>query len=117
MQVYDDAKVTIEFAGCTAKKPYSFSDTVYYHANFNIKNKTDAELTFQPDSISFNGLSYNSFMGSEAVAPRSSGKIRFRTETVIPTDGINETSGQVRVIDFAKDILEMSYEAKWVGVK
>ena len=37
--VYDDENVTIEFAGCTTEKPYSWSDTVYYYANFNIKNK------------------------------------------------------------------------------
>lgn len=116
VQVYDDKNVTIEFAGCTVEKPYSWSDTVYYYANFNIKNKTDTELTFQPDSISFNGLSYNSFGGSEPVAPKSTGKISFYTETVIPTSGISKTSGQISVIDFSKNILEMSYDAKWVDI-
>ena len=118
VQVYDDKKVTIEFAGCTVEKPYSWSDTTYYYANFNIKNKTDTELTFQPDSISFNGLSFNSFIGSEAVAPKSTGKISFYTETEIPTSGINKTSGQISVVDFSKSITDnsFSYEAKWVDV-
>ena len=116
VQVYDDESVTIDFAGCTVEKPYSWSDTVYYYANFNIKNKTSSELTFQPDSISFNGLSYNSFSGSESVAPKSTGKVSFYTETVIPTSGINKTSGQISVIDFSKDISDWSYDAKWVDI-
>lgn len=114
--VYNDENVTIEFAGCSVEKPYSWVDTVYYYVNFNIKNKTNTELTFQPDSISFNGLSYNNFIGSEAVAPQSSGKISFYTETQIPTSGISKTSGQISVIDFSKNLLEMSYDAKWVNI-
>lgn len=117
-KVYEDDMVTIEFAGCTAEKPYSWMDTVYYHANFNIKNKTDAELTFQTDSLSFNGFSYNSFIGSDHVAPKSTGKVDFYTETQLPTSGIYKTSGQIKVIDFSKSVLDKgySYEAKWVDV-
>lgn len=116
VQVYEDENVVIDFVDCTAEKPYEYMDTVYYYANFNVRNKTDAELTFQPDSLSFNGLSYNNFMGSEAVAPQSTGRISFYTETQIPTTGINKVSGQVSVIDFNKSLLEMSYDAKWVNV-
>lgn len=118
VQVYDDKNVTIEFAGCTAEKLYSWSDEVYYYVNFNVKNKTDNELTFQADSLSFNGLSYNGFLGSDKVAPQSTGKVRFYTTTQIQTAGINKTSGQIRVIDFSKDIFdkEYSYDAKWVNV-
>lgn len=116
VEVYNDKNVTVEFAGCTVEKPYSFSDTVYYYANFNVKNKTDTELTFQTDSLSFNGLSFNDFLGSEAVAPQSTGKVRFYTQTVIPTVGINKTSGTIRVIDFDADLSDMSYDAKWVNV-
>lgn len=118
VEVYDDDNVTIEFAGCTAKKLYEWSDTVYYYANFNVKNKTDFELTFQTDSLSFNGLSFNSFSGSDEIAPKSTGKISFYTETQIPTSGINKTSGQISVIDFSKGIFdeEYSYKAKWINV-
>lgn len=118
VQVYDDSKVTIEFAGCTKEKPYSWAAEEYYYANFNIKNKTDNELTFQPDSISFNGLSYSSFIGSEKVAPKSTGKVSFYTKTEIPTAGISKTSGQISVIDFSAEILsgDYSYDAKWVDI-
>ena len=116
VQVYDDENVTIEFAGCTAEKPYEWSDVEYY-ANFNVKNKTDAELTFQSDALSFNGISYGSLFGSDDVAPQSTGKIRFSTTNeALPTSGINKTSGTIRVIDFSKSVFEMSYDAKWVNV-
>ena len=116
VQVYEDENVVIDFAGCTMEKPYDWMDTVYYYANFNVRNKTDVELTFQPDSISFNGISYNSFSGSESVAPQSTGKISFYTETIVPTSGISKTSGQIAVIDFNADLSNMSYDAKWVNV-
>lgn len=116
--VYDDKNVTIEFAGCTLEKPYEWSKTQYYYANFNIKNKTDVELTFQPGSLSFNGFSYNSFFGSEKVAPKSTGKVGFYTETQISTSGIYKTSGKIKVIDLSKSLFDdgYSYEAKWVDV-
>lgn len=116
VQVYDDNNVTIEFAGCTAEKPYSWADTVYYYANFNVKNKTDVELTFQTDALSFNGISYDGLAGSKTVAPQSSGKVSFYTDTLLPTGGINKTSGQIRVIDFSYSIFDTSYDAKWVNV-
>ena len=116
VQVYEDENVVIDFAGCTMEKPYDWMDTVYYYANFNVRNKTDVELTFQPDSLSFNGISYNSFSGSESVAPQSTGKISFYTETNVPISGISKTSGQIAVIDFNADLSNMSYDAKWVNV-
>lgn len=115
VQVYDDKYVTIEFAGCTAEKPYDWLD-VEYHANFNVTNKTDAELTFQSDALSFNGVSYKVLMGSDGVAPQSTGKITFQMKDEIPTSGINKTSGQIRVIDFEETVLKSSYDAKWVNV-
>ena len=117
VQVYNDDNVTIEFAGCSAEKPYDWMDTVYYYANFNVKNKTDAELTFQTDALSFNGISYTGFIGSESVAAQSTGKVRFyTTQIALPTSGINKTSGTIRVIDFNETLLDMSYDAKWVNI-
>ncbi len=118
VEVYDDDKITIEFAGCTVEKPYKFLDDVYYYANFNIKNKTDNELEFSPSSISFDGLSFGSFSGSEVVAPKSSGKVSFHTETQIPTSGISKTSGKIRVYDKSKNFMDDGYfyEAKWVDI-
>lgn len=119
VQVYDDKYVTIEFAGCTAEKPYEWSD-VEYHANFNIKNKTDVELTFQSDSLSFDGISYKVYSGSDEVAPQSTGKISFEMEDVVPINGVGKTSGKISVIDMSYRengvFDEMSYDAKWVNV-
>ena len=118
VQVYDDKYVTIEFAGCTAEKRYEWSD-VEYHANFNVKNKTDAELTFQSDALSFDGISYKVYSGSDEVAPQSTGKISFQMEDVVPTSGISKTSGKIKVVDFDRlltDWKSYSYDAKWVNV-
>lgn len=118
VQVYDDEFVTIEFAGCRA--PLESDWIKYYYADFNIKNKTDATLTFQPKAISFDGISYQ-FLGSEEVAPNSTGKISFYTESMIPTSGVSKTSGEVNVIDFDKMYENVfdgdsSYPAKWVDI-
>lgn len=118
IQVYDDEFVTIEFAGCRA--PSEDDWLKYYYADFNIKNKTDATLTFQPKAISFNGISYQ-FMGSEEVAPQSTGKVSFTTDNNIPVSGVNKTSGEVSVIDFDKMLNNIfdgssSYKARWVDV-
>lgn len=114
VQVYDDKYVTIEFAGCRA--PAKDAWVNYYYADFNIKNKTDVTLTFQPDAIAFNGISYQ-VNGSEEVAPQSTGKVSFYTSDVLPTSGINKTSGEVNVIDMNKLFEgDSSYKAKWVNV-
>lgn len=113
VQVYDDQYVTIEFAGCRTGTGY-FSE--YYYADFNIKNKTDVELTFQSDALSFDGVSYKVAMGSDAVAPQSTGKASFQMADAVPVNGIGKTSGQIRVIDFDYTLLENSYDAKWVNV-
>ena len=115
VQVYDDKNVTIEFVGCREKKGYS--STTYY-ADFNIKNKTDATLTFQPEAISFDGISYQ-VSGSEEVAPQSTGKISFYTyDDVLPIGGVSKTSGEINVIDFSRSVFDndYSYKAKWVNV-
>ena len=118
VQVYDDKYVTIEFAGCRQGEGYR-SD--YYYADFNIKNKTDATLTFQPKAISFDGISYQ-VSGSEEVAPQSTGKVSFVTyEDILPTGGVSKTSGQIRVIDFDEMLNNIfddgyAYDVKWVNV-
>lgn len=117
VQVYDDEYVTIEFAGCRA--PAEDDWVNYYYADFNIKNKTDATLTFQPQSLAFDGISYQ-VNGSEKVAPQSTGKVSFYTDKILPVNGVAKTSGEVNVIDFDKmsdNILsEHTYPAKWVEV-
>ena len=118
VQVYDDKYVTIEFAGCRQGDKY-YSD--YYYADFNIKNKTDATLTFQPKAISFDGISHQ-VSGSEEVAPQSTGKISFyTTKDILPIGGVGKTSGQIRVIDFDEMLNNIfddgyAYDVKWVNV-
>lgn len=114
VQVYDDQYVTIEFAGCRQGTGYNEK---YYYADFNIKNKTDATLTFQLDSIAFDGISYQ-ISGSEEVAPQSTGKISFYTyDEKLPVGGVGKTSGQISVIDWDKTVFgKQSYDAKWVNV-
>lgn len=117
VQVYDDKYVTIVFTGCTMEKPYEWSDEDYY-ANFNITNKTDAVLTFDIDTIALDGISYK-ISDMEEVAPQSTGKISFSAyDTVLPTNGISQTSGKIRVIDMDDDISDWDYDydAKWVDV-
>lgn len=115
VKVYEDEYVTIEFAGCRAPKKADYLK--WYYADFNITNKTDIELTFQPDAISFDGISYGDFSGSEDVAPKSTGKISFySTKYTLPVNSISKTSGQISVIDFSYTLFKTSYDAKWVDV-
>ena len=106
--LYEDENVSIAF-GELRDPDYSFVDGTY--ADFIITNKTDAELTFQPSAISFDGLSYQ-FIGSEDVAPNSTGVVTFTTSSVIP-HGVEISTGTVTVVDFSEDISDWSYDAKW----
>lgn len=117
VQVYDDEYVTIVFTGCTMEEPYEWS-TPEYHANFNIKNKTDAELTFDISSIALDGISYR-LGGMVEVAPQSTGKVSFYTyDNALPTSGVSKTSGKIRVIDMDDELTywDYEYDAKWVNV-
>lgn len=119
VKVYDDKYVTIEFIGCTMEKPYEWSDAEYY-ANFNVTNKTDVELEFSADALSFDGISYPVW-GSEEVAAKSVGKVSFESEdnSVLPLGGVSRTSGKIAVIDYEqlmKDWKTYKYDAKWVDV-
>lgn len=113
--VYDDKYVTIEYAGID-KTEYEWMNTVTYHANFNIKNKTEYSLTFQPDAISFDDISYQ-FSGSEEVAPLSTGKVTFDTDEMLPLSGVRKITGTISVIDWESNggaFKEYSYDAKFI---
>ena len=118
VQVYEDEYVTIDFVGCRKTDIYGL---VNYYADFNVTNRTDVTLTFQPESLSLNGISYK-VVGSEEVAPQSTGKISFTavSDVVLPTEGISKTSGQISVIDFDKMSTDYfsnyAYDVKWVNV-
>ncbi len=113
--IYDDEYVTIEYAGID-KTEYEWTDSVTYHANFNIKNKTEYALTFQPDAISFDNISYQ-FSGSEEVAPLSTGKVTFDTKDQLPLSGVRKITGTISVIDWEYDggaFKDYSYDAKFI---
>lgn len=114
VKVYEDENVLIEFAACRAPEKTSYLN--YYYIDFNITNKTDTELSFQPSAISFDGVSYNKLLGSEDVAPHSTGKISFYSNDTLPTGLISKTSGKIRVIDFSENYLKNSYDASWDNV-
>jgi hypothetical protein len=112
--VYEDGNVTIRFVGCTKKDSYG---TSIYNAVFNVTNKTNYELDFQTDAIAFNGVSYNGLSGSDAVAPNSTGNIKFyRYNDELPLTGVTKISGSIRVIDFSYEFLKDSYDAKFVDI-
>ena len=117
VQVYDDKYVTIEFVGCRQGTGY---DSDEYYADFNITNKTDVELNFSADALSFDGISYPVW-GSKEVAAQSTGKVSFESEDncVLPIGGVSKTSGKIEVIDYdqlLKDWKNYKYDAKWVNV-
>lgn len=109
--VYEDQYVTIAFDGIYESK-YDWRDGV--DVKFNITNKTDFELTFQPGAISFDGVSYQ-LSGSEDVAPNSTGTVAFSSSEEISKSSAIST-GTISVIDFSRTLfLKQSYDAKWTG--
>jgi hypothetical protein len=112
--VYDDKYIAIEFVKCAYESIYTINE---YKVIYNITNKTNYNLTFQPEAISFNGISYE-FSGSESVAPNSVGQVKFAKydNTPLPLTGISTTTGTIRVIDFTYQYIEDSYDAKWTNV-
>lgn len=119
--VYEDDRVTISFSGCIDRNKtdsYSIGFENFSEARFQVTNKTNSELTFQPSAISFDGISYQ-FLGSESVAANSTGMISFfTTDAGISIGGYTNISGKISVIDFSKnwDDPLYSYDASWVDV-
>lgn len=108
--VYDDQYVTIAFDGIYDPE-YSWSS--YVEVKFMVTNKTDYELTFQSDAISFDGISYQ-LSGSEDVAPNSTGTISFDCYEDIPKN-VTTSTGTISVIDFSYELFRNSYDAKWTS--
>lgn len=102
--VYSDNKVEIYFSEITSKGVV-----------FEIKNKTDINLTFQADSISINGISTNDIGMSDDIAPQSVGKIVARCSDFSASEKVYTISGQLRVIDFSGSWT--IYDAKFSNVE
>lgn len=111
-EIYEDEYVRIEFIGCEPSYPYgSRSELV-----FNITNKTNVELTFQSDSFALDGVSLGYTSGSDSVAAKSTGLVRFRPTEVFPTMLPSFLTGNIKVIDFSRVLLERTYQVDFVNV-
>lgn len=111
--VYDDQYVTISFDKIQEADQNWLCES---EAVFIVENKTDFELTFQSEALSFNGISYEVLVGSDSVAPNSTGKVTFGFAEEVPTN-VSISTGAIKVIDFSYELFgrELSYDAKWVG--
>ncbi len=108
--IYDDEFVAISFLGCGTRH----DDQVLV---FYVVNKTTATLTFQASSMAIDGESLGFISGSDAVAPESSGKIRYSTEEPFPTMQPKTISGEIRIVDFSEEIFERSYNVTFSNVE
>ena len=95
--LWDDQNVTITYSRCYSEETWL---GVEYNVEFIVENKTDVELSFQMGTVALDGFSYN-VSGSENVAARSKGYIKFYSEDPIPTSGVEKISGKIKVIDFS----------------
>lgn len=109
-EIYEDEYVRIEFIGCEPSYLYgSRSELV-----FNITNKTNVELTFQSGSFALDGVSLGYISGSDSVAAKSTGLVRFRP--AFPTMLPSFLTGNIKVIDFSRVLLERTYQVDFVNV-
>lgn len=100
--VYDDEKVKIDFSKVTNKG-----------VEFIVENKTDINITIQADSVAINGISVNQITMSDAVAPKSKGKVLARCS--VEDYNATTVSGQLRIIDFNRSF--STYNANFVNVE
>lgn len=111
-EIYEDEYVRIEFIGCEPSYLYgSRSELV-----FNITNKTNVELTFQSGSFALDGVSLGYISGSDSVAAKSTGLVRFSPAEVFPTMLPSFLTGNIKVIDFSRVLLERTYQVDFVNV-
>jgi len=90
-----------------------FNDAVI----FWVENKTDYVLTIQCDTLSLDGIVIdgNSTM-SDDVAPKSKGKVYTAYSDGITNKNPSFISGQLRIIDFSRELFDFSYDAKFINI-
>ena len=109
IKVYDDENVSVAFLGTSAEEEYT-------NVNFRITNKIDEVVTIQSSSIALNGESSSDVMGSEEIAPLSTGNISMRCTidtTFVDLTEISNITGSLSVITFDNEELfdgHQSYE-------
>lgn len=64
----------------------------------SVDNLTDSSVTIQARSIAINGISTNSIIMSDDVAPMSIGKVTARCDDFVNVDKIEKISGELRII-------------------
>lgn len=92
--LYEDKNTAIRFDKVVREKPYSWASSETTYLYLNVENKTTSECKLKVDSFAINGLSYNDFPGWEGIAPKSTGHIKFETDTELPTTGIELVGGK-----------------------
>lgn len=102
--VYSDKKVEIYFLEVTSKGVV-----------FEVKNLTDVNVTIQADSVAINGISTNSIIMSDDVAPQSIGKVIAKCSDFSTSEKVYTVSGQLSIIDFSRSW--KAYDAKFINVE
>ncbi|MGI6152499.1 MAG: hypothetical protein ACOYJB_01515 [Christensenellaceae bacterium] len=110
--IHDDEYVTIGYLGC------EINDWDEFEMFFYVVNKTDAELTFQADSLAVDGEDLGYVGGSDHIAPQSRGSISFYTDEVFPMQSPSTISGVISVIDFEEETLpSFSYPVSFINIE
>jgi hypothetical protein len=110
--IYEDDYVSIEYLGCEVTEGLFAEETMV----FNVHNFTDVELAFQGSTLAIDGVSLGYVSGSDAIAAKSTGKVRFSTEESFPTMQPSIISGVLTVIDFSELLLSRSYDISFVDI-
>ena len=114
--IYEDEYVKISYKSI-GHPLYSYDCQV----NFWVENKTNGVLTFQAECISLDGLDMGYISMSDPITPQSKGIISARTSS-LKYDSPKSISGQLRVIDFDKQIFngallgKQSYDVTFINV-
>ena len=82
---------------------------------FLVENLTDVNITIQADSVSINGISTNSIMMSDDVAPQSKGKVVAKCDDFGDVSKVETVGGQLRIIDFGGSF--KTYNATFVNIE
>lgn len=112
--VYEDDYVTISFVGCEYGKQFGkqIEQLVFF-----VDNKSDYPLTFQADTFALDGISLGYSSGSDEIAAKSKGKIRFETNEAFPSMTPSTITGTIKVIDWDQTLFgELSYNASFTNV-
>lgn len=110
--LYSDNNIDVRFFKTYTEEKY---DRIEHGIYFQVTNKTNVELTFQSNSISVNGISYE-VSGSDSVSANSTGFIEFEFDEVFiappQTSDVSSVTGQIKVIDFSDMRNEYNYKAQ-----